>query len=358
MATTSFGVSHPLAVKIWSRKLFQEALKQTWASKFIGKGSNAGIQLLEEPSKGPGDTVHYGLRMLLSGAGIEGDSTLEGSEEALTFYRDTVVLNQLRHAVKSEGKMSEQRVPYSVREEAMQGLADWWSDRIDTALISQLTGDTGQTDTRYTGHNATVAPSTGHSIIGAASNVLRCTAEASISASTQKFTLNHIDAAVELAKTSTPMIRPFRVDGADRYVIIVHPWQVTDMRTSTTTGQWNDIQMSLIQGGKSADNPIFTGALGMYNNTIIHESTRIPLKAGSTADTVRRAVFFGAQAGVIAYGQGAASGNTTWVEELFDFKNKLGVAAGMIWGCKKSIFNSLDYGTITISTRAVAGGHL
>ena len=70
--------------------------------------------------------------MLLTGDGIEGDGTLEGNKEALTTYTDDVVINQLRHAVRSGGKMSEQRIPFSVREEARLGLQDWWRDRFDT----------------------------------------------------------------------------------------------------------------------------------------------------------------------------------------------------------------------------------
>lgn len=31
MANTNFPLNHPLAVKLWSRQLFYEALKQTYA---------------------------------------------------------------------------------------------------------------------------------------------------------------------------------------------------------------------------------------------------------------------------------------------------------------------------------------
>ena len=54
--------------------------------------------------------------------GIVGDGTLEGNEEALITYTDNLLINQLRNAVRSAGKMSEQRIPWSVREEAMTGL--------------------------------------------------------------------------------------------------------------------------------------------------------------------------------------------------------------------------------------------
>ena len=44
----------------------------------------------------------------------------------------------------------------------------------------------------------------------------------------------------------------------------------------------------------------------------------------------------------------------SWVEELFDYQNQLGVSAGMIAGLKKTQFNSEDFGTITVSTYAAA----
>lgn len=104
MATTQYGVNHPLAVKLWSRKLFQEALKQCWLSKFMGKDAKSAIQIQNDTKKGPGDRIRIGLRMQLTGQGILGDSTLEGNEEALTTYTDDILINQLRHAVRSDGE--------------------------------------------------------------------------------------------------------------------------------------------------------------------------------------------------------------------------------------------------------------
>jgi hypothetical protein len=69
--------------------------------------------------------------MLLTGAGVQGDNTQEGNEEALTVYNDALVINQLRHATRSGGKMSEQRVPFDVREENRMALKDWWTERIN-----------------------------------------------------------------------------------------------------------------------------------------------------------------------------------------------------------------------------------
>lgn len=343
MATTAYGTNHPLAVKLWSKKLFEEALKQTWASKFMGRSSNSLCQIKEETSKNAGDKITYGLRMQLTGAGVSGDGTLEGNEEALTTYSDSVLIDQLRHAVRSDGKMSEQRIPFSVREEARMGLQDWWSDRIDTAFFNQLGGNTGQTDTKYTGSNSTTAPDANHIVY---INGLTTEAQIASASVSNKATLKIIDMCVERAKTLTPMIRPINVGGENKYVMFLHPYQVYDIRTSTTTGQWLDIQKAAMQGGQVSQNPIYTGALGEYNGVILHESTRVP----TVTSTVYRAIFAGAQAGCIAYGQDAASGSMSWVEELFDYKNQLGVSAGMIWGMKKTVFNSADFGTIVVPT--------
>ena len=43
-----------------------------------------------------------------------------------------------------------------------------------------------------------------------------------------------------------------------------------------------------------------------------------------------------------------------WYEELFDYGNQYGVSAGMIWGAKKTVFNSADFGTVVIATYAAS----
>lgn len=348
MAVTEYGVNHPLAVKLWSKKLMVESLKETYFSRFLGKGSDSLIQIKDETSKSAGDRITFGLRMQLSGAGIQGDATLEGNEEALTTYSDNLLINQLRHAVRSAGKMSEQRVPFDVREEAMSGLKDWWSDRLDTAFFNQITGNTAVSDTRYTGNNSTIAPTTATPRIVVANQQQ---AEGSLSATAScNFSLRLIDRAVALAKTTSPLIRPIKVDGADKYVAFIHPYQTYQLRTDTSTGSWQDFQKQGLAGGEGRKNPIYTGAIGEYNGVVIHESTRLPAAlAGATGG--RRAVLCGAQSAVFGFGRDQGSGTkANWYEEMFDYGNELGVSGGMIFGLKKTQFNSVDFGTIVMTS--------
>jgi len=247
MAQTAYGVNANEAVKLWSRKLMREALKQTWASKFMGTDSNSLCQVMDDTSKGPGDRIRCILRMQLDGAGVQGDGTLEGSEEALATHTDDLIINQLRHAVRSAGKMTEQRIPFSIREEARMGLQDWWADRYDTWFMNQLAGNTAQSDTRYTGNNTITAVDSTRTISASGSS---------------NFVLDLIDAAVTKARTLSPVIRPVNTAAGEKYVMFITPEAHYDIRRDTNTLQWGDIQKSAMAGGNISDNPIFTGALG------------------------------------------------------------------------------------------------
>lgn len=360
MASTSYPVNHPLAVKLWSKKLFHDVIGESFWGRFMGEGTESMIQLKSETSKGPGDRIRVGLRALLTGGGIQGDETLEGNEEALTTYYDDVVINQLRHAVKSDGKMSEQRVPFSVREEARMGLKDWWTERLETSLANQLTGYTDQSDTKYTGNQATIAPTASTRIICGGGKAL----ESSLSASTDHaIKLSDLDKAVTIAKTSVSgtreRIRPVNVDGKKYYVVFLHPYQIQQLRAdASTAGNFFDINKAILQGSKISDNPIITRASFIYGQCIVHEWSYLPTvtavaPTGSTAN-FRRGVLCGAQSAVLAVGQDSSPNKMSWNEELFDYKNKLGVEAGMIFGLKKTVFNSTDFGTIVLSGYAPA----
>ena len=353
MALTEFGVSHALAVKRWSTSLAVEAAKKMYFGKFIGSV----ITKLTDLQKAAGDQITYGLRMKIRGAGITGDNTLEGNEEALTYYSDAILIDQLRHAVRSKGKASEQRVPYSMRASAREALATWWAERFDELLFVYLSGARG-VDTTLTlpigfttfAGNALQAPDAAH--IQYADGLVKATITTAA-----KMDLAEIDGLVEKAETVDPMIQPIMIDGEKHYVLLMHPYQATDLRTNTNTGQWLDIQKAANRRGTS--NPIFSGSLGMYNNVIMHSHRNVVRFSDYGAGVnlpAARALFLGQQAAALAFGNGG--GNTvaqySWKEDLFDYGNQLGVAAGSIFGVSKTVFNSKDFGVMALDTYAIA----
>jgi N4-gp56 family major capsid protein len=133
-----------------------------------------------------------------------------------------------------------------------------------------------------------------------------------------------------------------------------------------TEGNWAAIQANAMKGGLITKNPLFTGALGMWNNTLIFEDARVCFgdneqacaeyhtdlgaPAAGTTD-IARAVFCGAQAAVFGVGRTETyPERMRWVEELEDGENQLNIYAGMVFGIHKCRFDGVDFGTIVVST--------
>ena len=364
MAITDFGVNDNSTVKLWSKILTREAFAQTYISRFLTRDRNGLLWERDDTTKNSGDRIRIPLRLLLDADGVTEDEVLEGAEESMRFSTDDLFINELAHATRWHDTIATQRVVYDMREEGMSGLGTWIAERFDEVFFNQLAGNTGQSSLKRTGNNAAIAPTstTGNTrmIIGPISSP--ADAEASLSSTaSQSFQLPMIDRAVKIAKTATPLIRPIRVDGVDRYVLFISPGQLETLRTDVEATRsrisWENIHRSALQGGEVSNNPIFTGAIGMYNNTIIHESTRLPT-VGSVG--ARRAVFCGAGAAAMAFGKETPGmSRLDWHEESFDHGRQHSVKTGSIYGLKKLQFTNradvlVDYGTIVLTTMEVA----
>lgn len=351
MAATDFPAGHPLAVKLWESRIMREALQETMAMKFMGTSSNNMIQVFDQTEKGAGDRVRIPLRYQLEGNGVGEDEALEGNEESLVTAYDDLLINEIAHATRNKTTMAQQRVPWSIRREGASALRDWYADRFDTWFANQLAGNTGQTNVLFTGQQTPTAPTsaTGNRRIlyaPASTGTEEHGSEASLS-TTNTFNLAAIDKAVTIARTSNPLIRPIKAGSQEYYMCFMHDYQIEDMRTNTNTGQWLDIQKAAMSGGEVEDNPIFTGALGVYNGVVLHRWARLPVSPNNS--NVYRAVFAGAQAAALAFGKGYGD-KAKYVEDSFDYGRQFGQSVQMIAGCKKTVFNSIDFATIVIAT--------
>ena len=376
MAVTTYGVGDALTAKRYARGIEAEALMATEIAPLIGEDADSIIHLRNEMKKEKGDRVTFGLRTKLIGAGRSEGQALEGNEESLTTYSESLLLNELNHAVrvKGENTIDNQRILFNTRQEAKNGLKDWFAERIAIGFFLHACGYTGAafthrsvsvnpTLTVFNLGNTITAPSASRRIWAEGGAGEDNTADESLE-SDDVFDLRLIDYAKELARTTAVPIRPVMIDGAEHYVCYLHPYQVVDMRTSTDTGQWMDFSKAAYTG-RGKENPIFNGALGMYNGVVLRESENVMPGVNSSTSasisTVRRAVFLGAQAATMGMGtnfnapsRGMPGSAFKWVEETFDYQRELGVSAQSLLGLKKPVFNSLDFGTITMATYAAA----
>lgn len=372
MARTVVGLNDPKAVKKWSGYLAVDVGRTAYFNrKFMGVGEDAStpIQILESLENDAGEQIVYDLSMQLKGEGVEGDNTLEGAEEDLKFYTDALYIDQLRHGVNTGGRMTRKRSLHDLRKIAKRRLTEWWARIFDEILFMYLSGARGiNTDyvspTTYTGraNNPLTAPDASHVAYGGAA-----TSKASL-ASTDKMSLTMVERLVVKAtmmgggSQALPQIQPVNIDGEDHYVLLMNPFQAYDLRTSTSAGNWLDIQKAAA-ASEGRNNPMFKGALGMYNNVLLHMHKSVvrfsDYGAGANV-AAARALFLGVQAGVVAFGSPGTGMRFDWHEEMDDRGNQLVVDSGSIFGTKKCSFAingvTTDFGVIAVDTAAADPG--
>ena len=345
-----FPTTDANSVKIWETQLQAAVLAKTIMKPYIG-GNSAIISERSAKGRKKGDTVYYNLRAPIDGEGKVGSETLEGFEEDLTIHQASMVINLSRHAVFVGDEISEERYPWDdLREEAKDAISEWGARRLEQAIMNHACGFTPANALHVTrrGHNTVVAPTSSTRILRASS----ASTDEGLG-SGDKFTLQLIDFARERAFKEESSA--FRIEPGDgrKYVCILSPEQLTDLRDDD---RWEAIQRAAL--ARSASNPLYEFAAGEYNDTIFVPSQWVTQGVNSStgaavADT-RRAVFLGQNALSIAWGRQYGGGAWKWVESMRDYDDKRYVAAKLLWGVKKDVFNSTDRGCIVISTYAKA----
>jgi N4-gp56 family major capsid protein len=338
-----FPTADPHTLKVWSREVNREVLQRTLFQKFL---ASEVVKEQDELTKGPGDTVYCNLEYLISGDGKSGNETLEANGVAPQFSRDSLSINQLRQAVEWYTRMDQQRVIFDFRSSAKSQLADWWADRLETAFINQVCGNTVQTNVKYTGMNATLAPTANHVLDYQSAN----NGDGAAACANLDIIRHMIYRAKSLrSQYGEPLIRPVMIDGGEYWPILVGTESMKKIREST---EWQTNYRSAMQGGMISDNPIFTGAAGVIDGAILYENDRVPAAAnwatlaGDSASDGLSALassgtlaLLGKGAAAIAYGrEGGRSEKYVWDEDSFDYGNKNGISAALIFGMKKLQF--------------------
>ena len=161
------------------------------------------------------------------------------------------------------------------------------------------------------------------------------------------------------ADTTSPKMIKLRVGGENFWVMFIHPWQGFDLKENAVFTQAR--REAEVRG---KDNPIFTGALGIWDGVIIKQHEYVPFLDVSAAGHNFYAAAAGTDIGVDCFrgllcGRQAAGflkgkSKNTWVEKLFDYDDEVGFATGLIGGIQKLMFNSKEYGVIAVDTAATA----
>jgi len=321
--------------QVWSKQLYTDARENLYLNRFIGKeGSGSIIEEKTDLLADKGYKITFGLGIKLSGSGVTGDNELEGNEEEMTDYAETIEIDQIRNAIRLTGKMDEKKNAYEMRTSAKNRLSTWMAETIEQDLFYKLCGNASATFA----NTPTAAASSRSIFAGGQSAVGDVTAA-------MKMDTKVLDAAKQAAEVSSPRIRPVMVNGEKLYVVILHPYDATNLRQDPV---WNQAQRDAnVRGDK---NPIFSGAMGKYNGMVIHTHPYIyRTDDGNSSAYISRNLLLGQQAGLVAWGK-----KVNWTEKSFDYGNKWGYAGGAIYGALKPMFNSVDYGVMTMFTAGAA----
>lgn len=374
MARTIIGVNDARAVKKWSGNLaLDTSAKGYFSNRFMQRGAEAEVpvQILTDLESDAGEEIKYDLLAELTMAPVEGEDTLEGKEERQRFYTDSVYIDQARCGVNTGGRMTRKRSLHNLRARAKRQQSSWWARLHDELLFIYLSGARGinpnfLVGTGYTGraNNALVAPDTNHIVYGGNATAFNnISSEAPGVTNNDCMSLTAITNALNKATvqgggiTGIPVMQPCKIDGAEVFVCVMHTWQEDDLRKSTATGDWLDLQKAAA-GAEGKNSPLFKTSLGMHRGVLLH-SNKNAIRFNTAGSGVNlaaaRALFMGAQAGVVAYGSPGTNLRFDWNEETRDNGDKVVITTASIFGCKKTTFTTdeagaQDFGVMAIDT--------
>lgn len=332
MAYTTIDTTNALTVKAWSEKLYRDAVKESYWSKFMGDGDNNAMQTKSELDKKIGDKITFGLRAKLQGAGVTSGQRLKGNEEALNFYDSYVTIEQYRHAVKNQGEIDERRTRFNLKSEAKAALTDWGSEKIDSLCFKAALASPTKILYRAAADGAFSGTSSA------------ATAKAAMHATNGVISTGFISAlrtwAVSSNNNTRIPIRPIKVDGSNYHVLLVSPNVMHALKNDST---FQTAQREAQDRGK--DNPLFKNATAIWGNVVVHEHENIPEYTDGGGASVRYAtgLLFGAQALIYARGEPEKI-----VAESDDYENEYAIKWGVVMGVKKPTFNSADYGSVGV----------
>lgn len=311
-----------LVPKVWAKKVWHEGVKDSYFDKFTAMDGSNVVHQNKDLTNVKGDSVVFGLMMNLTGSGVEGNrQKLSGAEDTLNIYDFTVQTQLVRNAV-SRFEADDQKSQYDMLKEIKVVLKQWLSDWLDNKLIDKLTSNNSNAETVYASAAGT---------------------QASITAN-DKLTTTIISRAKRKAQMHAPKIQPIKIDGMDKYIMLVSPWAARDLKDDP---KWLAAQQNAnVRGSK---NPIFTGALGEYDGVVLYEYERVyNIGTGASSANVCHNLLLGKQAACFAVARPAKH-----IEQTDDYGNIAGNGIAFYGAVEKTKFNGSDFGVINVRTGGV-----
>jgi N4-gp56 family major capsid protein len=355
--------------QIWSKDLMVDVMRDVENGlQFAGADANNVVQIKDDLKKEKGQSVIFGMVARLSGDGVDGDNELEGNEESMSAYDESVSIDQKRNAVRLKGKLDDQKSMYDQIKPAKDNLRIWMKEFIIRQVFLKLGGVTnaGLVDTNGVVYSASCAWSNTPDYIPDADEAAGIGARyicanaggTDALAASDKMTLDLVTKAATIAKLANPQIQPLEADGEKFYVMYLHPLQARDIRLSS---DWKTANQNARE--RSEKNPVFRARSGLLvQRAAAGERVRAVAEHGGLGQQLprrrgrhglrghdaARALLCGRQAAGLA----EVNNPDALVVETFDYQNKDGVAASFLGGIQKLMFNNKEFGVVAVDSAA------
>lgn len=349
-----------LTPQIWDDQFFEAYIRDNQFSEVMGTGEFSVIQLKEDLAKKKGDSVTFALVNELTDAGVTGNTTLEGNEEALDSRSHKVEVAPLRHAV-AVTDWDQQKSAIDLRNAGRSMLKMWAMDKMRDDIIAALysingvpyaSANEGQKD-------AWLADNADRVLFGAlksnASSSDHSTSLGNVDSTADKLSPSIISLAKRMAKTASPKIRPVRTErGQEWYIMYAPTYAFRDLKVNS---DYQTMLREAMERGKN--NPLFTDGDLIFDGVIIKEVPEIGVLTGVGGGNIDVAPCFlcGAQAVGVGWAQ-----RTKSVTQVTDYEFRHGVGISEIRGVEKLLFGSgagdtdnlKQHGLVTVYVSAVA----
>lgn len=371
MAFTAFGTLSAAQKRVWANEVNVGGRDQNfWMSNgFIGRNTNDTTRPIQRitdlTATERGKVAVMQLVADLRSDGTVGDNELTGNEESMVNDAIEIRIDQLRHGVRSKGRMSEQETVLRFRALSKDKLAFWLADTVDELFFLTGAGRAYSLTTDGATRASSQLPQLSFNADVAAASTNRklfagvATTEGTLTAS-DKMTWGLIVRAQAFAKRKR--VRPIRASGKAYYAMVMSTEQLRDLKTDPV---YQSINKSA--GVRGQDNPLFNNAVCVVDGVIIYDHQKVysTIGAASGSKWGSGGLVDGAQAMLLgAQAMGWATiGESSWEEsDDTDYKNRPGVAYGRIFGMLKPQFKFSnmqedtreDFGLISVHTAAAA----
>jgi N4-gp56 family major capsid protein len=327
--------------QLWASDLFSQAENLTFWQRFEGSpGSSMPLIRRDDLEKAAGDTIKVDIILALTGSGATGDTALlDGNEEKMAFRQFSFAVDSLQHAVRWS-KLEKILMSHDTRTSALNQLAKWLSGKLDDRIFATFTGETvGGFAPSLTVANL---PTTMKWFAGTAVSV----ATVDNTDAAGRIKLGDISDVKAYAQTNNK-VEPLRLEsGEEIFGLVLHPYAALALKKDS---QWQQAQREA--NARSAENPIFTGAVGMWDGVVLYVSNRVPTaNDGVASATVARNIFFGAQAQARGFAH-----YPDWNEQEFSYGQEQGVATFVVLGQRLCVWdlNAVETGGSTTDDTAI-----